>query len=56
MICIFLSRWFIHGEDTKLPAAASIRMGNSPDHYAKITWIIVTELIESVDVHIDHQV
>jgi hypothetical protein len=37
---LLLSRWFIHAEDTKLPAAASVRMGNSPDHHAKITWIL----------------
>jgi hypothetical protein len=49
-----LSRWFIHAEDTKLPAAASVRMGNSPDHHAKITWILGTKLIGSVDVHIDY--
>lgn len=49
-----LSRWFIHAEDTKLPAGASVRMGNSPDRHAKITWILGTKLIGSVDVHIDY--
>lgn len=44
----------MHAEDTKLPAGASVRMGNSPDRHAKITWILGTKLIGSVDVHIDY--